>query len=387
MEVILLGDYVLMNKTAELCDVEMEDGLAMKLSNVRVENEHLLPLGLRPPARMGISKKAFNDWWRARRIPASRDGINDLLQVLQGLSLDSLAEKSLALSLSDQYWIRPTADITWESINFFTNEFSEDIGKLLVQNDWTGGSVVSPDNTSDGVLRKRWKIVDGVRCLLKGGSGPPWFAQPYREVFASRIANLLFSPYADASTYVVPYILYIVEDAVFSRCPNFITADTEYVSFNQFHSSAYHKKPNQISYYQQCKEIFGEFGHCLDLLLILDYIVLNEDRHYGNFGMIRDANTGQLLRPAPVFDTGSSLFFDSMVMNLGRIECKPFRKKFAEQIKLVDVSLYRDGVALVKDNYGSVFAEVFESSYEDEKRKERLQEIIGSQIDNLLTGD
>ena len=372
-----------MNKTAELCDVEMQDGLAVKLGNVRPANEHLLPIGFHPPAGMGISKKGFNDWWRARRIPASRDGINNLLQVLQGFSLDMLAEKSLALSLSDQYWIRPAADIAWESINFFTNDFSEDIGKLLVQNDWTGGSVVSPDNTADGVLRKRWEIVGGVRCLLKGGSGPPWFAQPYREVFASKIAELLFSPYTDTAISVVPYVLYNIEDAVFSRCPNFITVDTEYVSFNQFHSSAYYKKPNQMSYYQQCKEIFGQFGHCLDLLLILDYIVLNEDRHYGNFGMIRDANTGQLLKPAPVFDTGSSLFYDSMVMNLGRIECKPFRKKFAEQIKLVDASLYQDGIALVKDNYRSIFAEVFETSYEDDRRKDRLQDIVGGQIDNL----
>ena len=376
---------MLMNKTTQLCDVEMEDGLAVKLGNVRVENEHLLPIGLRPQAGMGISKKGFNDWWRGRRIPASRDGIKNLLQILPDLNLDLLVERSLALSLSDQYWIRPTEDITWGSINFFTNEFSEDIGKLLVQNDWTGGSVVSPDNTADGVLKKRWKIVDGVRCLLKGGSGlVP--TQPYREVFASKIAQLLCSPYEDSDKYVVTYDLYHSEDAVYSRCPNFITEDTEYVSFNQFHSSAYYKKPNQISYYQQCKEIFGQFGHFLDLLLILDYIVLNEDRHYGNFGMIRDANTGQLLRPAPVFDTGSSLFYDSMVMNLGRIECKPFRKKFVEQIKLVDASQYEDSIALVKDNYKNIFAEVFQTSYEDEKRKERLQKIVGNQIDSLLTG-
>ena len=30
----------------------------------------------------------------------------------------------------------------------------------------------SPDSTSDGNLKKRWKILDGKRCLIKGGSNP-----------------------------------------------------------------------------------------------------------------------------------------------------------------------------------------------------------------------
>ena len=30
----------------------------------------------------------------------------------------------------------------------------------------------SPDNTTDGNLKKRWKTMDGKRCLVKGGSDP-----------------------------------------------------------------------------------------------------------------------------------------------------------------------------------------------------------------------
>ena len=28
---------------------------------------------------------------------------------------------------------------------------------------------MSPDNTTDGWLKKRWTVMDGKRCLLKGG--------------------------------------------------------------------------------------------------------------------------------------------------------------------------------------------------------------------------
>ena len=36
------------------------------------------------------------------------------------------------LSLSDQYWICPKdSNLTWEEINFFSNEFSDDIGDVL----------------------------------------------------------------------------------------------------------------------------------------------------------------------------------------------------------------------------------------------------------------
>ncbi|MDR2163733.1 MAG: hypothetical protein LBO70_07340 [Clostridiales Family XIII bacterium] len=31
--------------------------------------------------------------------------------------------------------------------------------------------LMSPDNTSDVWLRKKRKIIDGRRCLIKGGSG------------------------------------------------------------------------------------------------------------------------------------------------------------------------------------------------------------------------
>lgn len=42
-------------------------------------------------------------------------------------------------------------------------------------------------------------------------------------------------------------------------------------------------------------------------MFILDYIMLNEDRHLNNFGIIRDFKTLNWISTAQIFDTGESL--------------------------------------------------------------------------------
>ena len=42
-------------------------------------------------------------------------------------------------------------------------------------------------------------------------------------------------------------------------------------------------------------------------MFILDYLLLNEDRHLNNFGIIRDVNTLKWIDLAPIFDNGQSL--------------------------------------------------------------------------------
>ena len=43
-------------------------------------------------------------------------------------------------------------------------------------------------------------------------------------------------------------------------------------------------------------------------MLVFDAVIYNEDRHFGNFGVLRNNHSGELLGAAPVFDNGLSLF-------------------------------------------------------------------------------
>lgn len=42
-------------------------------------------------------------------------------------------------------------------------------------------------------------------------------------------------------------------------------------------------------------------------MLVFDAVIYNEDRHFGNFGVLRDNRTGKIISPAPIFDNGLSL--------------------------------------------------------------------------------
>ena len=121
----------------------------------------------------------LDKWFSGRAIPASRSGFRQNLEDLElqrGIELSSgkLLMECCGLSLSDQYWVSPVdAPLNWKKINFYDNPFSEDVGNFLFGQIVEHGmlDLVSPCNTSDGWLKKKWKIIDGQRVLIKGGSG------------------------------------------------------------------------------------------------------------------------------------------------------------------------------------------------------------------------
>ena len=44
--------------------------------------------------------------------------------------------------------------------------------------------------------------------------------------------------------------------------------------------------------------------------MVLDAVILNIDRHLGNFGVLFDTDTMEIQTMAPVFDNNRSLLFD-----------------------------------------------------------------------------
>lgn len=73
-------------------------------------------------------------------------------------------------------------------------------------------------------------------------------------------------------------------------------------------------------------------------MLVLDYLILNEDRHLNNFGAVRRADTLEYQGAAPIYDSGTSLWFDrptGLIRDGLKTVCKPFKSSHEEQIKLV----------------------------------------------------
>ena len=56
------------------------------------------------------------------------------------------------------------------------------------------------------------------------------------------------------------------------------------------------------------KELGPDYVKALNDMFVLDALIYNTDRHFGNFGFIIDSCTNKIIAPAPLFDHGNSLF-------------------------------------------------------------------------------
>lgn len=277
-----------MHKRIAVAEMELDDatGLIQKIGAVYVP-EHL-PVGI--AVKNGAADRAaLNEWWTDRSIPASRSGIREALETLEITSTKMLLVRCYGLSLSDQYWIRPEGfSLTWDAVNFFDNDFSDDIGDVLFGEKKKADALdfSSPDNTTDGNLKKRWKLIGGKRCLVKGGSNP-FCQQPFNEVIAAGIMERLGISH-------VPYEIAWNKGASYSVCEDFVNENMDLVPAWRILKTQ--KKSNSVSVYQHfvnCCEKLGIQGAVpfIDRMIVLDYIIANEDRHFNNFGVLREAET------------------------------------------------------------------------------------------------
>ena len=323
-----------------------------------------------------IDRAALNAWWADRFIPSARSGLVDALSQLGFPNPQQVISRNLGSSLSDHYWVKPAgSNLSWDEVNFFENDFSPDVGDALLGklSKTSGIDLCSPDWTCDGNLRKRWAVLDGKRCLIKAGS-PPFQQQPFGEVIAARIAEWLGIPH-------IPYTLLWDESLPYSVCEDFVTPNTELIpAWRVMHVQ---KKDNHTSVYQHYRNCCNalkvpDVARALDQMMVLDYLIANEDRHFNNFGLLRNPDTLKWLGPAPMYDSGSSLGYNKLTPQIrsGRnITCKPFKKTHQDQLRLVTSFDWLDLSKL--DGVDQDIREVFAGA-EEFIDKERVEAIIAS---------
>jgi len=69
------------------------------------------------------------------------------------------------------------------------------------------------------------------------------------------------------------------------------------------------------------------------------YLIANNDRHLNNFGAVRDAQTLEWAKPAPLYDNGSSFWYDQnteSILNVEKTKSQPFKDTHEEQILLAE---------------------------------------------------
>lgn len=334
-----MSKFTLMNKNKKVFDFEYNDEqhLIVGFERNYSDNEKYAPFGL--IKNDSIDKNGFNKWWKNRQIPASRNGLKEVLNksgIYDEDNFDLLDAKAYCLSLSDQYWVKKyNENILWEDINFFDNEFSEDIGKVLFNGGKTSLNLNlnTPDMTSNGNYEKRWKIINGDRYLIKAG-GKMINQEPFNEVIATKLYERILND----DEYVKYETTYDNGRAV-SICKNFITPNTELIpawKIDEYYEAR--KSENKYEHYIRClnKLNIPNANLLVDKMLICDFILANKDRHFNNFGVIRNVETLEFERVAPIFDNGCSLWFDENDMYVGEFFLtKPFEEYEKKQVSLV----------------------------------------------------
>lgn len=285
------------------------DGLNAHILWISSDKSHLLPPDLT------LSDNGLVSWLKRHVIPKNRAFVHNILQSMGLTSGDTkgILDVCLGLSLNDCYWVVPSGfNGSFNNYNLYQNPFSKTLSLIA----YTGrGSThnplsTSPEFTTHGMLRKAWRVLHNDIYLFKGGT--EGFAnsglEPYSKFYAAQIAQRMGLNH-------VHYDLSIWKNILASKCKLFTDINTSYIPIGHIVKTGGLKA---------CLDFFaGISPNALDAvksMLVFDAVIYNEDRHFGNFGVLMDSHTCTILNAAPIFDNGVSLFNYAMNNDIDNLE-------------------------------------------------------------------
>jgi hypothetical protein len=382
------SEYVLKHKDIDVAVIILNSNGRLIDVKEHIHPEHY-PMGIvRDDGNIIVNN--LYEWWDSRGLPKTRDMINDILKEIGETDRNKLLISCNGLSLSDHYWIiNKNENIKWKDINFYENNFNNDIGNLFFykKKENRKYDLRCPDITSGGNLRKKWVIEkDGKRVLIKGGK-KPYFQEPANEVIATIICKRLNIPH-------VPYTLLKENKEVVCRCINITDKGTELIHASDVYASlSPNINDNLYKHYLKCihnlktdKINETKIIKMLDRMFVLDYLMYNHDRHFANFGILRDSETLECKGPSPIYDTGSSLFHENskqlMFEKDRHLEKDHCFDTLEKQLSLVTDWTWYNGCRL--KNIGEECMDVYSKiSTIEKERAKKIIEIMEKRIELL----
>lgn len=293
--------FTLKQYDTPLLEFSADNGAEMNIEVLWVneDKKYLLPLDLQD-----ISSKGLESWIRHRNIPRNRAYVDNLLSTM-GMSINrplDIIKLSKGLSLNDCYWVTgEDFDGGFDECNLFDNRFSRVLGQIAFTGYGSSNASVissSPEFTTNGMLPKCWRRENSQIRLYKGGTegASNTGNEPYSEFYACQIAELL-----DIKT--VKYNLSRWKGRLCSYCDIFTSKELSYIPVGRIVRKGGFNAVREFYY-----NLGDDFKKSFNNMLLLDAVIFNSDRHYGNFGFLVDNKTNRIVAPAPLFDHGNSLF-------------------------------------------------------------------------------
>jgi len=252
MDIVCDDSLLLMCKDAAVYNITQ---------NIKL-NESLLPGCIK------YGTLSYSQWMKTRYSAGSNVSARRLMLRAFGTDNHNNTLKiTRALSLSDCYWLKQ------QSENVFFSEVTPYLNK-----EWDGSGVFTGGSIStlfvNGAADKRW--LDS-NTLLKVNS--------YKELEPYALCHALgLEEYCARASMSKEGLL----------VSNFTSTDFFLESMEQ--SGIIGEEDNPM---EKAVELFKEQAAAL---FVIDYLVEHDDRHWGNFGFIRDTETGKYSGMAPYYD-------------------------------------------------------------------------------------
>ena len=249
---------------------------------------------------------SINDWIDNRSAAKHSKHLERVMKQLGCCDREGFIRLTHAASINDTFWIKSDEEnITWNHISLYRNQFTETISRLAFEGmglyTGDGFSETTPELTVDGHFKKCFikernlgQFNSDIFIYKRGwdyGEG----LEPYCEVLSSEIASVI-SP-----SNSVKYELVSLHNKIASKCNLFTDEQYGYASFLKIGSEQANLEHIFDSFIKIGSE--QEFRE----MMVIDSLCLNRDRHKGNFGVMIDNDTMEIVKMAPIFDFNLSL--------------------------------------------------------------------------------
>lgn len=291
--------YDLMHQNNKCATVAF-DAIGGSLINIdSIYDKALMPMNAKTDIR------SINTWWKHRPVPSSREDMKHIMR-LAGVEFPEMyLIKNLGLSMTDTYWICPVDEnLNWEDVRL-TNQKS--IGKTRVP--YHNVDSYDPNASLGGQMSKHWDISQNPPVLVKEAN-KYYGLQAINEQFAT----LLHSRQPKAPEYVKYTVTKNPNDyGLLVSCKTFVENGLEFLSAYEIGMVQGIKEMSDYDKYIKAwvdcgldEDVVRKF---LDYQTLTDFIISNVDRHLANFGALRKADTLEFVKPAPIYDSGNSMFY------------------------------------------------------------------------------
>lgn len=268
----------------------------------------------------------FYYWCASRVLTLDRKYAKEILRVIGANQAVTDKDRAMiavsyhGLTLTDVFWIRRAKEqITFEKLNLYNHSLSDAFADVSLRGkDITLQNAelfITQEAAGDigtvGVAPKAWVRKNGDFYLLKDGDERDVDA----ELLASKIVGCFKVDY-------VPYEEDFFDGLKVSKCKIITSEQTSIVSFEFIDVYCANRDINKFEY------VLKKDSYSYYMMNIIDYLIGNTDRHWGNWGFFVDNSTNKLQGLYSLMDFNKSfLSYDT----IDGAKCQTTDKKITQR--------------------------------------------------------